>query len=677
MAINLRDLYDQYNGNPNKLTPVKGNTPFEYYTNDPEFTTDALGVARFVAQRLGVTGPQYNFATRRFNASAATLNITDLTVYAAFEESVTTYGNMVYQFKIRDNYINLEGSDTLPFFHNLISYVLSTEVGSPVSWSSARTATWSEVDFDPAYSQSVVDGEIYAISSSVADYIAPNLDLIKSFNLGNNYKSFNGGSTATTYDLSAFVYNQFNKAGGATVYTPFYNPNSGSFSFGTQTDGFTYGVTGSNSVKVNLVLTSSTTQVDTATTVYVITGSTSGITAYNIGNKIVSISLGTFGTALTANTGSGPATQVSFTSSRSDYDITNFKINNSSLFANVTSGSTPSIPTGKSHIYFYTTSPNIAGGTQFFVSASVTQSIPTVYIQSNINPALNNKLIGNNLTTITTTIAQDYAAEAGVGGYVTWRTGSIDMTAGQQNYNLNEWAEASASLVDGDRIEIKRIFYEESPAIARYFDPYAGTGTGIQSLLESFGFGQFSPGINFLLMPIYFDVQKIQAIELNDQIRKAAYSFDLKNNQLRIFPIPHEDRKLRFEYVTISDKSKATVSSRPNVVTDIMNVPYRNPIYSNINAVGRAWIYKYTLALCREIEAHIRIQYANLSIQGVGPLQGNELITDARTEKENLLTELKEMLNEVSRKGQLERKQQEAQFTRDTLSNIPLTIYIM
>jgi hypothetical protein len=108
-----------------------------------------------------------------------------------------------------------------------------------------------------------------------------------------------------------------------------------------------------------------------------------------------------------------------------------------------------------------------------------------------------------------------------------------------------------------------------------------------------------------------------------------------------------------------------------------MNVPYRNPIYSNINAVGRAWIYKYTLALCREIEAHIRIQYANLSIQGVGPLQGNELITDARTEKENLLTELKEMLNEVSRKGQLERKQQEAQFTRDTLSNIPLTIYIM
>ena len=675
MAINLRDLYDQYNGNPNRLSPVKGNTPFEYYTNDPEFTTDALGVCRFVAQRLGVTGPQYNFSTRRFNASAATLNITDLTVYAAFEEAVTTYGNMVYQFKIRDNYINIEGSDTLPFFHNLISYVNSDEVQSPVSWSRARRATWEELDLDPAYSQSVVDGEIWAISSSLSDYIAPNLDLIKSFNLADNYKSYNGGSTATNYNLSAFVYNQFNRVGGATVFTPYYNPNSGSFNFSTVADGTIYGVTGSNNVAVQLILTSSATQTDTSTIYYVVTGSTSNVTAYNIGNKISNISLPTFGTSLTANTGSG--TTVAFTSSLSDYNINNFYINTTKLFSNVTSGSTMTVPDGNSHIYFYTTTNTIQGGSQFFVSASVTQSIPTVYIQSNINPALNNKLVNSNLTTITTTIAQNYAAEAGVGGYVTWYTGSLDMTQGVQDYNLNAWAAASASLENGDSIEIKRIFYQEPPAIARYFDPYAGTGTGIQSLLESFGFGQFSPGINFLLMPINFDVQRIQAIELNDEIRKADFSFDIRNNQLRIFPIPDRDRKLFFEYVKMSEKSNPVSNTRPNIVTDVMNVPYRNPIYSNINAVGRTWIYKFTLALCREIEAHIRIQYSNLNIQGVGPLQGNELISDARTEKENLLTELKEMLNEVSRKSQLERKQQEAQFARETMQNIPTTIYIM
>jgi len=251
------------------------------------------------------------------------------------------------------------------------------------------------------------------------------------------------------------------------------------------------------------------------------------------------------------------------------------------------------------------------------------------------------------------------------------------MTAGVQDYDLKTWASASASLSEGDTIEIRKVFYEAPPAIARYFDPYAGTGTGIQSLLESFGFGQFSPGINFLLMPISFDVMKIQAIELNDQIRKSSYSFELVNNKLKIFPIPNVDMPLRFEYITMSDKNKIVRDTRPNVVTDVMNTPYRNPLYSNINTVGRTWIFKYTLAICREIEAHIRIQFSNMNISGIGPLQGSELIADARTEKENLITELKEMLNEVSRKGQLERKSQEAGFTRDTLSNIPLTIYIM
>jgi hypothetical protein len=670
MAINLRDLYDQYGGNPNKLSPVKGNCPLGYYVNDPEFTNDALGAARFVAQRLGVTGPQYNFTTKTYKASPATLNITDLTVYASFEEAVTTYGNMVYQFKIRDNYINIEGSDTLPFFHNLISYINSNDVNSPVTWSAARPATWAEVELDPAYSQSISDGEIYTISASVADFIAPNLDLIKSFNLADNYVS---GSK--NFNLSAFVYNQFNSTGGGTIFTPYYNTNSGSYSFASYVaNNSTFAITGSNNVAANFIVTSSATQTDDITTFYITTGSTAAATANNIASKISSVSLGTFGTYITA---SAVSTTIALTSSLSYYNITNFKINNTATFSNVTSGSIPTVPSGKSHIYLHTTNKLIAGGTSLFISASVTQSIPTVYIQSNINPALNNKLVSNNLTTITTRIAADYGAEAGVGGNFDVRKGMLNMQAGVQDYDLNAWAAASASLDEGDQIEVRKIFYEQAPAIVRYFDPYAGTGTGIQSLLETFGFGQMSPGINFLLMPIYFDILKIQAIELNDQVRKASYSFDIQNNQLKIFPIPTVDMPLFFEYVSLKQKSQVVRDNRPNVVTDIMNVPYRNPIYSNINAVGRLWILKYCLAICREIEAHIRIQSANLNVVGVGPLQGNELIADARTEKQALIDELKEMLDQVSRKSQLERKQMEAGFTRDTLTNVPTTIYIM
>jgi hypothetical protein len=554
MAINLKDLYDVYYGDTSYLTPVKGNTPFEYYTNDPEFVRDSKNAARFVAQRLGISGPTYDVATGNFVASAAQLNITDLTVYAAYEEAVTTYGNMVYQFKIRDNYINIEGSDSQPFNNAEITFVNSIDVNSPVNWSGPRLATWKEIGFNPAYSQSIADGEIYAISASLSDFIALDSKQVKTLTFATDYTDQVLG---IQLDLSTFVYNQFNQLGGYT---------SGS---GTTNDPYVITTTGS-------------------------------------------------------------------------------------------------------YVYTYVTSPQIAGGSPVFG----TGSIPTVYIQDSNTPALNNRLISNNLATITTTIAEDYASEVGVGGKYNVISGALQMTAGVQDYDLDAWASASASLEPGDRIEVRRIFYEEPPAIVRYFDPYAGTGTGIQSLLESFGFGQFSPGINFLLMPINFDVQKIQAIEFNDQIRKAAWSFDIKNNKLRIFPIPYENKKLFFEYVKISDKFTAVKDPRNNIVTDVMNAPFRNPIYSRINAVGRAWVLKYTLALCREIEAHIRIQFANLNIQGVGPLQGSELITDARTEKENLITELKEMLNETSRRGQLERKQQESQFHRDTLQQIPLPIYI-
>jgi hypothetical protein len=535
-AINLKRLWDEYYGDTSYLNPVKCNTPFEYYDNDPEFVRDAKNSARFVAQRLGASG-----------LGLTQLNISDLTVYAAFEEAVTTYGNLVYQYKVRDTYINIEGSNTAPFSNNTVTYVDSTDINAPVTWSGARLATYEDINYDSHFSQSIVNGNIYVISASVSNFVLPNIDYIKSITLATEFVTAN---TGLTVDLSTYVYNQLNRTGGPT------------------------------------------------------------------------------------------------------------------------SGST--ITSGSSYVYLFTTSPQIAGGNAIFGSGS----IPTVYIQDSLEPELNNKLINNNLATLTTTIADNYAEEAGIGGHYDIKTGSLEMKARVQNYDLNAWAADSASLSPGDQIEIRRIYYEEPPAIVRYFDPYAGTGTGIQSLLETFGFGQFSPGINFLLMPINFDVQKIQAIEFNDQIRKAAWSFNLVNNQLKIFPIPDRDRKLFFEYVKITDKYVPVRDTRTNIVTDIMNTPFRNPIYSKINTIGRTWIFKYTLALCREIEAHIRIQFANVNVQGVGSLQGSELVADARTEKEQLITELKEMLNETSRKGQLERQQQESQFMRDTLQQIPLPIYI-
>ena len=275
-------------------------------------------------------------------------------------------------------------------------------------------------------------------------------------------------------------------------------------------------------------------------------------------------------------------------------------------------------------------------------------------------------------------IASTYGSEAGSGGNVTYYTASLPVVAGQQDYDLSAWAASSASLQPGDSIEVKRIFQETPPAIVRYFDPYAGTGTGIQSLLETFNFGSYSPGINFMLMPLNFDLMKLQAIELNDQVRKSAYSFDLVNNQLRLFPIPNSTTNLLFHYIKKSERNQPFISgSATNLITNISNVPYQNPVYSQINSIGRQWIYQYTLAVVKETLGYVRGKYTSVPIPGAEvTLNQQDLLTDARTEKTALLEILRATLDDSSRSKQMEKRALEEDSLQKTLNNIPLPFYV-
>jgi len=291
--------------------------------------------------------------------------------------------------------------------------------------------------------------------------------------------------------------------------------------------------------------------------------------------------------------------------------------------------------------------------------------------------ALNNQVITPNLAA-TIRIASTYGSEAGTGGSVTYHTGSLPVSANKQNYDLTAWAAASASLQPGDSIEVKTIFQKTPPAIVRYFDPYAGTGTGIQSLLESFNFGSYSPGINFMLMPLNFDMLKLQAIELNDQVRKSAYSFDLVNNQLRLFPIPTIDTNLIFHYIKKSERNQTFVSgSATNLVTNISNVPYNNPVYSQLNSVGKMWVFQYTLALVKEMLAYVRGKYTTVPIPGSEvTLNQSDLLADARSEKIALLEQLRGTLEDSSRTKQLEKRSMDENYVNQTLQQVPLPLYI-
>jgi hypothetical protein len=294
--------------------------------------------------------------------------------------------------------------------------------------------------------------------------------------------------------------------------------------------------------------------------------------------------------------------------------------------------------------------------------------------------SLNNKVITPSLGN-TIRLAQDYGSEAGVGGNVTYYTGSIDLSAGKQNYDLKAWASSSGAISPDDSIEIKTIFYENAPAIVRYFDPYAGTGYGSQQLLDAFGFGNKSPAINFMLMPLNYDIGTIQAIELNDQIRRSAFSFQIVNNDLRIFPSPTHDKRLFFEFVKVSERDSVIATSGPgsgdNLITDISNVPYDNPTYSNINAPGRYWIFEYTLALAAETLGLIRGKYTQVPIPGAEvSLNQADLLSKAKELQVALIEKLRLDLDESSRKMQLERKAAENAAMTSTLQQIPMNIFI-
>ena len=272
-------------------------------------------------------------------------------------------------------------------------------------------------------------------------------------------------------------------------------------------------------------------------------------------------------------------------------------------------------------------------------------------------------------------LAEQYGTEAGVGGTVDFKSGSISISSGSQVYDLDAlWATPSES---GNSIEVRKIFYEASPAVTRYFDPYAGTGDGSYNMLDSFGWGRNSPAVQFMMMPMYADLLKIQAIEFNDQIRKSAYSFELVNNKLRIFPNPVDSYKLHFRYLVKKDRDTTLQGTTQGVITDFSNAPFNNMLFQDINDVGKQWIKKYGLALCKELLGTIRSKYASLPIPNAETsLDGDTLRTEAATEKEILVTQLREMLEQTSRRALLEADKDEAEFLNEKLAKVPYPIYI-
>lgn len=331
-------------------------------------------------------------------------------------------------------------------------------------------------------------------------------------------------------------------------------------------------------------------------------------------------------------------------------------------------------------------------------------------------------------------LSEAYGAEVGTGGNVDWRKASLKVKSGVQTYDLqglfNQYyicPKTGEKKIE--RIEVKRIWHHPPPAMNKIYDPMSNSGMSHSNLLSEFNWNGMSPlGTQFLLRPVNEDLMRLQAIEFNEQVRRSAYGFEVINNKLTILPVPQKDFTLWFDYVYKRERDLAAVQGYVDAdefntipktqtqidesttqqvvstetrqglddgschtedahktssggcdssVTDVSNAPYEFHNFGSINDVGKRWIMKYYLSLCKELLGAIRAKYQSIPIPGgETSLDGSELRAEAQNEKEQLITELREDLEVTSRSTTSEQLNQVADNLQENLRKVPNFLYI-
>ena len=302
---------------------------------------------------------------------------------------------------------------------------------------------------------------------------------------------------------------------------------------------------------------------------------------------------------------------------------------------------------------------------------------------------VNNSIFTPSMDTIVR-ISQQYGEEAGTGGNVTWYSGRLALIPGKQKYDLKAWADEQG-IVGG--IEIKNVFYQPPPAINQLYSPTLLAGQGGLGGVPPAGLYGFGYGYaNYLMMPTSFTIQNIQAIEMQNTVTLSNYTFNVINNILSVFPVPgtgltgddFEDggnlgygQYLIFDFIKVQDRIDAAFANGTNKITNMGNAPYVNPVYSSINSIGRSWIFEYTLAKTKEVLGLVRNKYSQIPVPGAEvTLNGDNLVSSAATEKEALITRLREYFDQTSRQALLERRAAETTARQTELQQVPMAIFI-
>jgi hypothetical protein len=276
--------------------------------------------------------------------------------------------------------------------------------------------------------------------------------------------------------------------------------------------------------------------------------------------------------------------------------------------------------------------------------------------------------------------AEPYAMEAGLGGSYDSISGSIALVRNQQDYDIYDTLkDANGNLIfssslntSNSKMKIMEVFHYSPQAAYRFFD----TTSAINYLNNEFSFESFTPETVFYVLPVFEDILRGGQLDLSNRVRRSNYTYKIIGRNIRIFPMPTQHDPLNlFMRVQFSPDPMNPGIPDPAIygVSNMSNVPFGNLQFSKINSVGRQWVRQYTLALAKELLGLVRNKFSTVPIPG-GDLQlnGAELISQGREEKDNLITKLSEMLNELTYSKMLEDEAGAAESLTNILKKIPI-----
>jgi len=246
----------------------------------------------------------------------------------------------------------------------------------------------------------------------------------------------------------------------------------------------------------------------------------------------------------------------------------------------------------------------------------------------------------------------------------------IETTPGVQVYDLTTLWSGSVS----GKVLVQNVYHYPPYPYSGMGNSFSNAGWGEYSGYMSPTMGQATNPVT--MYPLYDDILKSQAIEMSQQIRKSSYGFEINNNKLRIFPIPTFPLKIWIDYILEEDVFDQ--SGESGKVTDISNIPYNYMSYSSLNSIARQWIKNYFLAIVKiTLGNAIRAKFGSIPVpEGEVQLNGGELASEGNSERERLITELRETLEKTSRRYQLESKREEAENLNGVLKYHPAWMII-